>query len=68
MFKLEIKTTNAAFSDGNTAGEVARLLRQAAEAIENGADRRPLSDYNGNKCGYFAFTGKSDPRQRGLWG
>ena len=36
--------------------EVARILREAAEAIENGATDGHLHDYNGNMVGRFDFT------------
>lgn len=50
-FLLTIDSENAAFSGPEGAAEVARLLRQTADKVEQGGDGGPLMDYNGNKCG-----------------
>lgn len=62
-FNLTIRTNNAAFhtEDGEHAPEieVVRLLRKAADKIEQGygtVHRAGLLDYNGNGVGSFAFT------------
>lgn len=62
-FNLTIRTNNAAFhtEDGEHAPEheVARLLREAADKIEQGygtVHRASLIDYNGNNVGSFEFT------------
>lgn len=63
MFKIEIKTGNAAFADPHT-GEysewhenygVARILREIADKIENGKREGKVMDYNGNSVGEFTF-------------
>lgn len=69
---VTIRTENAALrgygaDDDNDNGdnplnrdEVARLLREAADWIEQGATARPLVDYNGNIVGRFDVT--EDPQ------
>jgi len=57
MFKLTIDTGNAAFNEGMAGQELARILRTAAEALENGARTAPLRDVNGNRVGRFDFSG-----------
>lgn len=53
MFTVNIKTENAAFKD--MAGEVARILRDIADQVENGATRgRPVNS-NENEAGQFYF-------------
>ena len=56
-FKLTIKTDNAAFSEdeGGPNLEVARLLREAADKIENGGDGGVLMDVNGNRVGSYSL-------------
>lgn len=56
MFTLSIKTDNAAFEDPNA--EVARILRDAAERVEQGFSRGLLRDINGNTVGDFDFAGE----------
>jgi len=49
---ISIKTGNDAFQDGMSGHEVARILRQLADAFErDGMPRGPLYDANGNRCG-----------------
>lgn len=50
MFTLTIETENAAFAN-NMAGEVARILREAADRLEAGGEVGVLRDANGNKVG-----------------
>jgi hypothetical protein len=54
MITITIKTGNAAFEDGE-GYEVARILRELAERIEDQPNLHntyiPLMDYNGNKVG-----------------
>jgi hypothetical protein len=52
MFTLTITTDNAAFEE-DARGEVARILRTAAAAIEAGRDTARLRDANGNTVGSF---------------
>ena len=49
MFRLTIKTDNAAFADD--PGEIARILREYASCIEGGAYDTVLRDINGNTVG-----------------
>jgi hypothetical protein len=65
MFKLEIKTENAAFkSEGGTpdddtdarASECAGILREAARMVGEGYTSGLLVDSNGNRVGSFSFS------------
>jgi hypothetical protein len=54
MIRITIDTGNAAFSDGNKGAEVARILRELADRLDDsGAEVLPvtLRDYNGNRVG-----------------
>lgn len=51
MFTLTLNTDNAAFED--YSAEVARILRTAADRIENGVGAGSLADANGNAVGSF---------------
>lgn len=61
---VTIRTEGAAFrgdrtdetDDSLNRDEVARLIREAAVWIEQGATARPLVDYNGNAVGSFTVT------------
>lgn len=57
-FKLKIECDNAAFDDDMRDLEVARILREAADRIENGADFGFCIDVNGNRVGSWAFKGE----------
>ena len=50
MFKLKFSTDNAAFAD-NGVHEVANILKEVAEKIEQGYTAFTVSDSNGNKVG-----------------
>lgn len=50
MITINIAYSGAAFDDAPRE-EVARILRELARVIEQGADRTRLYDANGNKCG-----------------
>jgi hypothetical protein len=56
-FKINIKTDNAAFSkeEGGPHAEVARLLREVAERVENGEDYGSVMDINGNSVGRWTL-------------
>lgn len=57
MFKMEFRTGNASFEDGNLTAEVARILRDTAVAIEHGGQERgTVRDLNGNRIGTFSLT------------
>jgi hypothetical protein len=57
---IEIETGNAAFDEGNSGYEVARILRKLADEFENygRAQFSGLYDYNGNKVGGVMVTGR----------
>lgn len=52
MFKLTIKTDNAAFGD-EPGYEVARILRDIAHKVEEGYTSGSVLDVNGNTVGHF---------------
>lgn len=53
MFQIQFKTDNAAFED-SPASEVARILREVADKIEDGASfEGRVRDCNGNTIGSF---------------
>ena len=58
MLKLNINIINDSF-DGSTAYECARLLRDAADKLENGYTNGSLVDYNGNRVGQFSLEESS---------
>lgn len=53
MFLLRIETDNAAFHDDNEGrSEIARILRDAADRLENSSVHQwNLGDINGNSIG-----------------
>ena len=53
--KIEIKTDNEAFSDGNEDSEIARILRKLADDLENGRHPYYTIDINGNKVGKITY-------------
>lgn len=54
MFNLSLRTANAAFEENSTHYEVARILREIADDIENsGKLHGSVMDYNGNKVGTY---------------
>lgn len=54
--EISLNMRNAAFDD-RPMSEVARILRELADKIENTGDAdRTLYDVNGNKVGYCHFT------------
>jgi tRNA(Ile2) C34 agmatinyltransferase TiaS len=50
-FTFTIECENSAFSGLQGFGEVARLLRQTADRVEQGQDCGRLTESNGNGCG-----------------
>lgn len=60
--KIKITTENAAFDDGNECAEVARILRELADRVENCDDllyaESALKDVNGNRAGYVQTSVK----------
>lgn len=59
MIIIKIKTSNAAFSDGNLDYETARILRELADKIESGSRPETARDINGNKVAKITYTGSS---------
>jgi hypothetical protein len=49
MISIEINNTGSAFDEPHQ--EVARILRELANSIEQGVERTTLYDINGNRCG-----------------
>jgi len=49
-FQVNIKCTNAAFHDDRN-NEVARILRELADKLDNGYMQANLFDLNGNNVG-----------------
>ena len=50
MISIQFETDNAAFQDCR-GEEIARILKEAAEKIEDGSTDFPIYDINGNKIG-----------------
>jgi hypothetical protein len=63
-FQIEFRTGNSAFenADGerDEAAEVARILRDVANAIERGTRGAPIHDSNGNRIGRFDLERADD--------
>lgn len=59
MFKLTIKTDNAAFADDPEA-ELARILADVAERVADGEMSGKLRDANGNTVGEYSTDLRSD--------
>lgn len=55
--KIIIDVDNDAFASGNRGVEVARILRDLADAAENGNSsfNQKLRDINGNRVGYAEY-------------
>jgi hypothetical protein len=53
MFRVKIETGNAAFEGDSKGYEIARILRDAADRIEDGQKTGYLYDVNGNRVGEF---------------
>ena len=51
MIRIEINTDNAAFEGDDGRAEVARILRNLADKIEQYHNPEVLMDVNGNRCG-----------------
>lgn len=60
---ISFRTNNAAFTDGNGPSEVARILRELADAIENDGSAEAsgrIMDVNGNRIGSYDIELPSD--------
>lgn len=53
-FTLSFDCENAAFSD-DAALEIARILREIANRVENGTSGGTIRDINGNLIGKYIF-------------
>ena len=53
MVLIKFETDNDAFKEGSI--EVARLLREIADRIENGDTARAIIDLNGNRIGQWEY-------------
>lgn len=57
IFALCVSVTNDAFQNGNREVEIARILREVAERLEEGYTSIPMiCDSNGNNIGGAHFT------------
>lgn len=55
MFKIEMKTDNAAFEE-DRGEEIARILETVAAAAKAGYTQGVCTDYNGNRVGNWWMT------------
>lgn len=57
--QIKIALTTPSFGNGRAAAELARILRELAASIESlaVADRKALTDREGNVVGTFAMLG-----------
>lgn len=56
-FRLEFSLENAAFAGEDCATEVARILREAADAaLMYGVGGGRVRDINGNRVGFYAVS------------
>ena len=53
MFKLEFKTDNSAFSDGNMEYEIKRILVAIGNRVDCGNTSGSIRDINGNTIGTY---------------
>ena len=60
-FQLDMVTENAAFTEAGDRGEteIARVLRAAADRVEQGRLRGEVVDANGNTVGWYGATRSS---------
>ena len=56
--KIEVQMDNAAFDGQNSELELAGILRDLAQRVEEGDRERVLMDSNGNRVGLFKITGQ----------
>lgn len=54
MISITIDNSGSAFD--NPHAEVARILRELAQSIEQGVERTKLYDINGNRCGTVSMA------------
>ena len=58
MFKLEIRTGNAAFDENDAYPELARILRDVANRLEYQDEQGTCRDANGNVVGKWSLSRK----------
>ena len=58
MISIEINNSGSAFDEPQQ--EVARILRELANSIEQGVERTRLYDVNGNRCGTVSINFESE--------
>lgn len=58
QFTVTIDTDNAAFDGDDCGAELARILREIAQKVEDGADEGNAFDINGNRVGSFELAGR----------
>lgn len=57
QFQLSLSTDNAAFQGDDMRAEIARILRELAETIDNGSTYKGgLYDANGNRVGSWNLS------------
>jgi len=56
VFKLRVRCDNAAFSGGNAASELGRILKEVAAKLEQFSPDGPIMDASGNRVGIYGFT------------
>ena len=54
MITINIENSGSAFDEPHQ--EIARILRELANSIEQGVERTKLYDINGNKCGTVSMS------------
>lgn len=55
MVNITFRTGNAAFEEPDDVYEIARILRDIADKIENGRTEGSCIDYNGNGVGAWFY-------------
>lgn len=55
-FNLQFECEYAAFDGEDCSHETARILRKAADQVEQGAEFGNIKDVNGNTVGDFSFS------------
>ncbi len=53
--KIEFKTDNDAFQDGNDVAEIGRILDKIRDSVLEGRTDGPIHDLNGNRVGAWSY-------------
>lgn len=56
MFELKFDTDNAAFDDGADSAEIARILSEVSQRVEQGWLSSLIMDANGNVIGSWSYV------------